>query len=77
MTRGFLEVLPTNNRLMAICDKITQERSASGNSVVPLTETQANEAEALLKKWKRMHLVRVTLGGIGWFGTLAAYLTSV
>jgi hypothetical protein len=77
MTRGLHEVLPTNNRLKAIGDKITRERTASGDSVAPLTETQANEAEALFKKWRRMHLVRVTLGGIGWLGTLAAYVTSV
>jgi hypothetical protein len=77
MTRRFHEVLPTNNRLKAIGDKITRERTASGDSVAPLTETQANEAEALFKKWRRMHLVRVTLGGIGWLGTLAAYVTSV
>ncbi|KAF8185659.1 hypothetical protein BJ912DRAFT_972751 [Pholiota molesta] len=70
-------MLPTNNRLKAIGDKIARERTASGTSAAPLTETQANEAEALFKKWRRMHLVRVTLGGIGWLGTLAAYVTSV
>ncbi|KAF8194085.1 hypothetical protein BJ912DRAFT_189227 [Pholiota molesta] len=69
----------TNNRLVAIHNKITSGRTASSNSVppAPLTKTQADEAERLLKKWKMLHYPRIVISGLGWLGTFAVYMTTV
>lgn len=56
-------MMPTNNRLIKL-----QE-----GAVVAQTE----EVEALLKKWKGMHTVRLMLGGIGYSLGLVALLLSL
>ena len=70
-------MLPTNNRLLAIRDKIVSHKSGSDSSASPLTVAEEEEAETLLMKWKQMHYVRLCLGALGYIGTLAAYVTTV
>lgn len=70
-------MLPTNNRLLAIRDKIVLREFGSESSASPLTLAEEEEAEALLQKWKRMHYVRLGLGALGYIGTLAAYVTTI
>ncbi|KAF8185730.1 hypothetical protein BJ912DRAFT_480831 [Pholiota molesta] len=69
----------TNNRLVAIHNKITSGRTASSTSIpsAPLTKTQADEAERLLRKWKVLHYPRIVISGLGWLGTFAVYMTTV
>ncbi|KJA16403.1 hypothetical protein HYPSUDRAFT_219501 [Hypholoma sublateritium FD-334 SS-4] len=70
-------MLPTNNRLIAIRDKIVLRKSGAESSISSLTVAEEEEAETLLQKWKRMHYVRLGLGALGYIGTLAAYVTTI
>jgi len=70
-------MLPTNNRLLAIRDKVVLRKSGSASSASSLTVAEEEEAETLLQKWKQMHYVRIGLGALGYIGTLAAYVTTI
>ncbi|KAF9479661.1 hypothetical protein BDN70DRAFT_921091 [Pholiota conissans] len=63
----FAIMLPTNNRLVAICKKVEKDRAEAQNpSASPLSAAQEEEVVTLFRKWKNMHYVRIVLGGLGW-----------
>ncbi|KAH9478728.1 hypothetical protein JR316_0009188 [Psilocybe cubensis] len=65
-----LFMLPTNLRLLALREKATKKDSS-------LTLSDEQEVETLLRKWKRLHYVRLTLGAVGWVATLAVYMATL
>jgi hypothetical protein len=66
-------VLPTINKLHTLRNQVRSARSSS--AFTNLTTAQEVEADKLMTKWYNLHYVRIALGGLGWLGAVAAYLT--
>ncbi len=61
-------VLPTSSRLLTL----RKQLDARDTSLSPV---QASEADALMQRWAAWQWGRVVLGGVGWVGAVAAYLS--